>query len=136
MYFCSISKPPALEEACINSGELIVEQGGVLTLQERVKIATVSGLKLEAARYLETFDTQEDGAGLLIPAARRPGYDIVDAQNDLDMLRNKYQKAQQAAYDIRNKAAQDEAAKAFDAKVEAEISKRKEKSGDNKKPSE
>jgi len=111
MKFHSISRPPKLKEAHKNSGEIIVDTGGLQTLQQRVEIYRLSGLRLEAQRYLETFDVADDGSDLLIPRARRPGYDIIDAQNDLDSLRDKYIATRQARYEaqqIKQKQLQDD----------------------------
>lgn len=126
MYFCSLSNPPVLEDDHhINSGELIVETGGTLTLAERVKMAMVSGVRLDAQRYMESFDIKEDGEiELIIPSARRPGYDLIDAQNDLDDMREKYKTLRQEAW---NKAQEDRKTKMeakINAHIEAEIEKR------------
>lgn len=126
MYFCSLSKPPVLEDDHhVNSGELIVEKGGILTLRERVRIAQVSGLRLEAQRYMESFDVKEDGEiELIIPSARRPGYDVVDATRDLEELRDKYNRANQAAWNKKQAEAKAKQDEIFNKKVEEEVQKR------------
>lgn len=126
MYFCSLSKPPVLEnDHHINSGEIIVETGGLLTLRERVRIAQVSGLRLEANKYLQSFDTNEDGSiELIIPGARRPGYDIIDATHDLEQLRDKYRAKQQENWDKQQEVQRQRAQENFNKAVDEEIKKR------------
>lgn len=136
MYFCSLTNPPVLEnDHHVNSGELLVETGGTLTLAQRVKQAQVSGLRLEAQRYMESFDIREDGqVELVIPNARRPGYDIVDATNDLEDMREKYKGARQAAWNKKQEEFNKQQYEKFNAHVEEEIKKRTKPKDEKKEP--
>lgn len=113
------TKPESFPE--VNSGELLVEKGGIMQLSERVKLAQIAGYKLTMEKYMQTFDSLPDSEEFIpVPAARRPGYDIADAYNDLQKVREKAKAAQQKVFEA-NKAASE---KEYEEKLEAEVQKR------------
>lgn len=118
-FFTNFSNPPK-HKGERNSGELLVEKGGVLTLSERVRLATMAGYALEIERYKQTFDTLETGEFIPVPAGRRPGYDLVDAHNDLLAAREKVKAAQQKVFDDNRKKQEEE----YENRIAAEIAKR------------
>lgn len=104
----------------VNSGELLVEKGGIMQLSERVKLAQISGYKLTMEKYMQTFDAADGGELVPVPAARRPGYDIADAHRDMMALREKARAAQQKVFED-NKAKSE---REYEAKLEEEVQKR------------
>lgn len=80
------------KEPEINSGEVLVERRGYLTIEQQVNNLLLAGERLQAAR-LEQYDYSEeykDGEDFAVPNNRVNNYDLADASADYEDIMRRF----------------------------------------------